>query len=291
MSKKIRSAARVHNVVSAFRCPLCASSMRVVDHTSLICSRNHTYDFAKQGYLNLMTHPINSQYNKELFEARHRVIMESNLYSDMYTIISNVLKDHFDALLPSIMITDLGCGEGSHMQRILEECHDPRITGVGLDISKEGILMAAKQYEDPIWLVGDLANSPLAGQSFHVILNILSPSNYKEFKRMLANDGLVIKVIPRSNYLIELREALFKDTEKESYKNDQITSLFKEHFEMLNMYNVSYTKVLTRAELLDLVQMSPLAWSAKSEDIEGFINRDSGEITIDLEILVGVNKS
>src|SRR5699024_11433583 len=56
-----------------------------------------------------------------------------------------------------------------------------------------------------LWLVGDLANTPIGDGSCQVILNIFSPANYMEFKRVLAPNGLVEKVVPRANYLKELR--------------------------------------------------------------------------------------
>ncbi|AKP45599.1 MULTISPECIES: putative RNA methyltransferase [Bacillus] len=290
MTKKIKSAELVSEFVEAFRCPLCKSSMKVVDFKSLICSKNHTFDFSKQGYVNLMTHPSKSHYKRELFKARHKIIIESHLYTPMHEMISKVITEYMDVSVKPFMIVDLGCGEGSHLQRILDECKVPAMTGVGLDISKEGIAMAAKRYENQIWLVGDLAKSPLEDQSFHVILNILSPSNYKEFKRILVEDGLVIKVVPRPNYLKELREAFYDHKEKRVYKNDQTVSLFKKHLRLLDVFHLCYSKNLNETELKNLVQMTPLAWSADKARIDAFIHRDSARITVDLDILVGMNK-
>jgi len=104
------------------------------------------------------------------------------------------------------MVADLGCGEGSHLQYISKEWAHTPWSGFGLDISKEAIALAAKKYANRIWLVGDLAHLPFAAQSFHVLLNILSPSNYREFKRIMVPCGIVIKVVPRSQYLKELRD-------------------------------------------------------------------------------------
>ncbi len=290
MSKKENSAKCVSEHISAFKCPLCESEMKVVDLKSLICSNNHTYDFAKQGYINLMTQQSNSHYSKELFESRKNIINDTNLYAEMHRVISNVIKENMDISRNPILIVDLGCGEGSHLQRIIDECESDAITGVGLDIAKEGVVAAAKSYENPIWLVGDLAKSPLADYSLHVILNILSPSNYKEFKRMLVHDGLVIKVVPGSHYLKEVREALYERTEKKDYKNDETISLFKEHFKLIHNINLNYTKILNKEELLNLVRMTPLAWSGDQDRLNAFSNQNSAEITIDLEILVGINK-
>ncbi len=290
MSKKINSAKRVSENISAFKCPLCESEMRVVDQKSLICSNNHTFDFAKQGYINLMIQQSNSHYSKELFGARHNIINDTDLYAEMHKSISNVIKESIDTTIKPFLIVDLGCGEGSHLQRIIEDCGSDAITGVGLDIAKEGIVAAARSYENPIWLVGDLAKSPLADHSFHVILNILSPSNYKEFKRMLVQDGLVIKVVPGPNYLKEIREALFESSEKKEYKNDDTISLFNEHFKLIHNVKLNYTKILSKEELYNLVRMTPLAWSGDQDRINVFSNQDSAEITVDLEILVGMNK-
>src|SRR5699024_6375645 len=175
---------------------------------------------------------------------------------------------------PVIML-DAGCGEGSHLQMILNECNNEAITGIGLDISKEGIIMAAKKYKTPIWLVGDLASTPFADQSSHIILNILSPANYMEFKRILAPDGLVIKVVPRANYLKELRDIIFTDENKKIYSNDETVSLFKEHFYQVKQSKVSYSKVWKQEELMNLVQMAPLSWNVKEERLDAFMNQDS----------------
>lgn len=290
MANKEKSAEMVSKFENVFRCPLCKNPMKVVDLKSLICPNNHTFDFAKQGYVNMMTHSTNSHYDKKLFEARQKIIMESNLYALLHKKISKVLNEHTHVSNEQIKILDAGCGEGSHLQRISDECENEKMAGVGLDISKEGIRMAAKNYRKSIWLVGDLANSPLADKSCQVILNILSPANYKDFKRVLVPGGLIVKVIPRPNYLKELREALYDDKDKKSYKNDGTVPLFEQHFHLVDVLNLSYTKELTQTELTNLVQMSPLAWNSKKDDIDRFINRGSSEITVDLDIMVGVNK-
>lgn len=290
MTNKEKSAELVSKYVHVLSCPLCNSPFKVSNLKSLVCSNKHTFDFAKQGYVNMLTRSTNSHYNKELFKARHQIIMKSDLYILLHKKISKVINEDVNAANDQTMILDAGCGEGSHLQGILDECKNEAMTGVGLDISKEGIRMAASNYKESIWLVGDLANSPMVDQSCHVILNILAPANYKDFKRILVPGGLVIKVVPRSNYLRELREALLGDTEKQVYKNNETVSLFKQHFHLLDIFNLSYSKELTQTELVHLTQMSPLAWSSNKEHIDQFTNQGFSEITLDVDILVGINK-
>ena len=56
-----------------FRCPLCASEMKLVDLKSLICTNNHCYDLARQGYVNMLSHAL-----KQIQQANVR-IQEDNL--------------------------------------------------------------------------------------------------------------------------------------------------------------------------------------------------------------------
>ncbi|MBL4954359.1 methyltransferase domain-containing protein [Neobacillus sp. YIM B02564] len=290
MTNKEKSAELASKYVQVFSCPLCNSPMAVTHLKSLICLNNHTFDFAKQGYVNMMTRSAHSHYDKKLFKARQKIIMESNLYTSLHQKISEVINEKIHASTGEIIILDAGCGEGSHLQRILDKGKNGTITGLGVDISKEGIRMAASNYKESIWLVGDLAHPPISAQSCHIILNILSPANYKDFKRILVSDGLIVKVVPRTNYLKELRKALFDDMDMKTYKNDETVSLFNQHFQLVNMIHLSYTKKLPQSDLSKLVQMSPLAWNSKKEQIDKFTNQVFSEITVDLDILVGVNR-
>ncbi|MEI3610564.1 putative RNA methyltransferase [Pseudogracilibacillus sp. SO10305] len=291
MTNKEKSAKVVSEIVDIFRCPICHRSMKVVDFKSLICSNNHTFDFAKQGYVNMLTRPSNQHYDKNLFEARQKIIMESNLYSSLHKKVSEIIGKHLDEFHYPTIIFDAGSGEGSHLQKIINECRDRAITGIGLDIAKEGIIMASKNYHNPIWLVGDLANIPLTDQSSHVVLNILSPANYMEFKRVLAPEGIIVKIVPRPNYLKELREVIFTNSDKKAYTNGETISLFKQNFQLVNNFRFSYFKELEQTELLNLIQMSPLAWNAEKEQIDSFLKLDSTGITVDLDILIGVKST
>ncbi|WP_338150449.1 putative RNA methyltransferase [Priestia flexa] len=67
MTNKTKSATVFSKFANAFRCPHCKCSFKDVDLKSLKCSNNHTFDFAKQGYINLMTHSTKSHYDKRLY--------------------------------------------------------------------------------------------------------------------------------------------------------------------------------------------------------------------------------
>ncbi|WP_316244912.1 putative RNA methyltransferase [Oceanobacillus jeddahense] len=290
ITKKVKSAKHVSEFESIFKCPICEASMKVFELKSFICLNNHTFDFTKQGYINLTTHPIKAKYSKELFEARRKLIAEDKFFEPLIQAIAEIIRRQADIKKESLLLLDTGCGEGSHLSNVCEKVRPDfgnTVTGAGIDISKEGVLAAAKNYTNQIWAVADLANTPFKDKQFDVILDILSPSNYAEFNRLLRADGLVIKVVPRSGYLKEIREALFDERAKQEYSNIETVDRFNENFQKVDSLRVQYTRELNNLSMQSLVFMTPLTWTAKEERIKLFLERDSADITVDLEILIG----
>lgn len=273
LSKRAAGAALMDKNIILFACPICQESMSVVEQGRLVCSSNHSFDIAKQGYVNMLTHGAISKYSKDLFESRKAVID-----SGIYDLIEEKIRE---LIASAETVLDTGCGEGSHLARIMEDKKGNSI-GIGIDIAKEGILAASRHYPEQIWCVGDLAKSPFAKSSFDAILNILSPANYEEFKRLLTENGCVVKVVPQSGYLHELRSQLYADSTKESYSNEQIVARFKESFADVSVERITYSVPLATELLPALLEMTPMGWHKK----EG-VNIQLTEITIDVDVLVG----
>lgn len=277
-----------------FRCPLCTSPMRLVDLKSLICTNHHCFDLAKKGYVNFSTRPLQTKYDRQMFSSR-RVIQEKGLFSLLDTKISEIILDQIihNKIMPfrkTAVILDAGCGEGSHLPAVLEKLAQSSrmdFIGVGLDISKEGILMAASKYKHCLWCVGDLARSPFTGQQFDFILNILTPANYADFKRILAPGGTVIKVIPNQDYLRELRNIFYDQTSKQTYSSNDILQLFKSKFKTVTKKRLKYSAALNRTWIEPLVHMTPLSWGITEERRQQVLQMNLKEITVDLTILVG----
>lgn len=276
-----------------FRCPICGSSMRVQQLASLVCEKLHSYDISRQGYVNLLSHRAKTKYDKALFEAR-KMINSSGFFGPMIEGISNRLIGMQSRKLPEsgkpLRLLDAGCGEGSHLSAIGRKLREqpivPDVLGVGMDIAKEGVVMAAKTFPDPIWCVGDLSQSPFADQQFDYILNILSPSNYSEFRRLLTSDGMLVKVIPGSLYLQELRALFYKGTGKETYSNDGTMELFSRHFERIEFEELRYRVMLDSEQVKQLIHMTPLSWSVSPEVIERMTDGEM-EVTADFTLLFG----
>jgi 23S rRNA (guanine745-N1)-methyltransferase len=122
-------------------------------------------------------------------------------------------------------------------------------------------------------------------------LNILSPANYAEFKRLLTGDGILIKVVPGSKYLLELRELFYRSTGKEKYSNERIVAHFEENFNTAGTWDILYSIPVDKHNLEHLIRMTPLSWGAADERIKEVLRIGIPHITIDLAVILGINKS
>lgn len=265
--------------------------MKMVHVKSLICSGRHCFDLSKHGYVNFLTHPLKTKYDKMMFESR-RMICESGWFKPLDVTISERIVDCGKPKTDYIRVLDAGCGEGSHLSEIRRLTQDStmKLLGAAIDISKEGVCIASREYPDNIWCVGDVANLPFANQQFNFIVNILSPSNYAEFRRVLSDDGMVIKVIPGNDYLRELRTFFYRKTAKSVDSNEDTLDLFRRNLSLVNMENVRYSFSLGSTQVATIVNMTPLSWGATEGHMQKILEMNLENITIDLTVLVGKKK-
>ncbi|TDQ34594.1 putative RNA methyltransferase [Aureibacillus halotolerans] len=290
-NKHVKNARYVRTVESMFACPVCRASMKVVHYQSLICSNHHTFDFAKRGYINFMNQPVNTKYSKGLFEARRKLMTEEAFFEPLSHAIASAIHAHVAKPKKTSSILDMGCGEGTLLSTICNKVSSRGIRdviGAGSDISKAGIAMASKNYSDKVWTVADIANPPFKESQFDVILSILSPSNYAECNRLLRTGGIVVKVVPRSGYLKEIREVLFHKATKK-YSNEATLERFSKHFQVAEHFRLCYTTRLNPASMKWLVQMTPLTWSLTEEKEMSLAEEISNQITVDLDVMIGIS--
>ncbi len=284
----------IKNNVDILQCPLCKQNMSLCAN-SLLCKKEHCFDLSKNGYINLLNSSINSKYNKQLFTSR-KIISQRGFFQKIIEEIGKIITNNLMTKQSAIIkVLDAGCGEGSNLVNVLkflERKSGIRSVGVGVDISKEGIYIAANEYPGYIWFVADLSNIPIREKQCDFIINILSPANYSEFKRILKDDGLLIKVIPGKHYLREIRKTLYQPKERQSYTNEKVINLFKNNFKIISHKQLLYQQKIKQGNIIELIKMTPLSWSFKKEDfeIDGSKFSEITSITVDLIILSGKQK-
>ena len=264
---------------SAFVCPICQENLTLVE-SSLKCSNRHSFDLAKFGYVNLAPQIKQSaNYDKENFQNRQQ-ILEAGFYQAILEGISDLL-----ATKPSAKtILDIGCGEGFYSRK-LQESHSDK-TFYAFDISKDSVQIASKSEANWAvnWFVGDLARLPIKDASMDILLDIFSPANYGEFRRVLSKDGILIKVVPTENHLKEIRQMVQDQLTKKDYSNLDIKEHFQEHFSIQAGQLASLIKPITAEQRQALLSMTPLLFHVDQTKIDW---SQLTEITIEAEILVG----
>jgi 23S rRNA (guanine745-N1)-methyltransferase len=218
------------------------------------------------------------------------MIWRSGFFDQLSEEITAKILNTFNMKSERITILDAGCGEGSPLSSIRTKVikHTSNdFLGVGLDISKDAIDIASKDYSNMIWCVSDIANCPFDRKQFNFILNILSPSNYTEFQRLLAEDGMVIKVIPERDYLQEWRAFFYEQTSRQIYSNENTLDRFRDHFKILNADRLRYHFTLDHTLLEHLIKMTPLSWGTTEIRLQQFLGMNAKKITVDLTILLG----
>lgn len=264
---------------TAFACPVCQENLTLLE-TSLKCNNRHSFDLAKFGYVNLAPQIKQSaNYDKENFQNRQQ-ILEAGFYQAILENISDLLANSET----STTVLDVGCGEGFYSRK-LQESHSDK-TFYAFDISKDSVQIAAKSEPNWAvnWFVGDLARLPIKDASMDILLDIFSPANYGEFRRVLSKDGILIKVIPTENHLKEIRQKVQDQLTNKDYSNQDIKEHFQENFTILSNQTASLTKTITTEQLQTLLSMTPLLFHVDQSKIDW---SQLTEITIEAEILVG----
>ena len=262
-----------------FACPFCQQAL-FLSENSLKCKNKHSFDLAKLGYVNLAPQVKQSKaYDKSNFQNR-QLILEAGFYQPILKKLLEILSSlpQHDNLL------DIGCGEGYYARNLQAQLPAKHI--YAFDLSKESIQLAAKSDHSLTvsWFVGDLAHIPIQDASMDVILDIFSPANYQEFQRVLQKNGLLIKVIPSSQHLQEIRGIVAEQLTNTNYSNHKIIEHFEEAFTITNSYDVAATFNLRENEKAALLHMTPLLFNIDIDKIDWSPLTD---ITIAAKILVG----
>lgn len=273
MKKIDKAKSFLRDQLHLFKCPVCQSAFEGVEGHQVSCTQGHAFDLSKKGTLHFLLKPAKSEYTRSMLLSRQR-IAQMGFWEPMLDTLFESIEKNIGTTL------DVGCGEGAHSAYLKDKGLEGPL--IAFDISKEGVNLGAATYEDIFFLVADLAQSPFATDQFDTLLNILSPSNYEEFNRLLKPGGQVIKVIPGEDYLKELRA--LQPKEKQFYSNKEVRDKFKEHYPSSTEQKVRYTVELNEEEVRDFLDMTPLGWHVEASEED---RKSLQQITVDMVILAG----
>src|SRR5436190_20526695 len=97
-------------------CPMCGGSFTQAG-TALKCPRNHSFDVAREGYVNLLLKKLPGD-TREMLLAR-RAFLEHGWYAPVAEAVNAVMGAHLPADLSEVAVLDAGCGEGYYTGKLL----------------------------------------------------------------------------------------------------------------------------------------------------------------------------
>lgn len=245
--------------IAHYRCPLCQQAL-MLSEKSYRCDNNHSFDQAKQGYVNLL--PVQFKHSKEpgdnkaMVQAR-RAFLDKGYYQPLVDSMLALYQKYGDK---NAAIFDAGCGEGFYTHQHKTE-HN---TVYGVDIAKETIKIAAKRYQNCFFSVATLSDLPYDNEQFGWVYSVYAPILESEFSRILQKNGYFLTVTPADNHLFELKSMIYRHANKHDTTKQVIEQLTLVEEQRLN-YPMNFTD---SNDVLNLLAMTPFAFKASEEVIE-----------------------
>ena len=235
-------------------CPICHLPLEQ-EGRSLRCGRNHSFDLARQGYVNLL--PVQLKRSLHPGDTREQVLsrrafLESGAYTPIVEAVKAAAQGHSGPIL------DVGCGEGWYAVRVAEHL-GAELTG--LDISKEAVRCAAARYKGHRWICGTAAHLPIGENSVGVLMSMFALTMPQEFRRVLKKDGIFIQVLAAQDHLMELKSIIYPEILLK--EKDSVPEL--EGFELVSSTPVRFDFTAEGEQITNLLSMTPHFWRISAE--------------------------
>lgn len=261
-------------VVRRLRCPVCAEPLaEAVAGTAraLRCCRRHSFDVARQGYVNLLAGRSPHVGDTAEMVAARADFLAAGHYDLISTALADAATDAVRRLAAPAgttpdgpvagaypLVVDAGAGTGRHLAVVLAAL--PEAVGLALDVSKPALRRAARAHPRAAAALADTwRRLPLADAAATVLLNVFAPRNGAEFRRVLHPAGALLVVTPAADHLAELVDALGL-LRVDPAKAERTAGSLGGHFTEESAAPHRARLTLTRAEVATLVGMGPSAW-------------------------------
>lgn len=196
--------------MSNFKCPVCGGLLRREERV-LRCELGHSYDVARQGYVNLLMSNQSSAKrhgdDKKMVLAR-QTFLDGGWFADLLEEICRLAVRYSGE---RVDLLDVGCGEGWYTRGVKEalESAGKTCAAVGIDISKDALIQCARRDRSLALAVGSVNALPVPDASQDLLLNIFAPNHDPEFHRVLRPGGTLLRVVPLEEHLMGLKRAIY----------------------------------------------------------------------------------
>lgn len=261
--------------LAALGCPHCRSPF--AQHgRALRCGTGHSFDLAKQGYVNLLGSGTGD--TTQMVAARDEFLTAGH-YAPLARLVAHeAARD----LRRNALVVDAGTGTGYYLATTLARA--PAASGLGMDTSTAALRRAARAHPGIGAVVWDLWQPwPLQSGSADVVMNIFAPRNILECHRVLRPNGTLVVVTPDSTHLSELRtyvDMLDVDADKLT----RLDSSLRAQFALTGRHDCEIELTLEPEDVRRVVLMGPNAYHVP----EGALASVKHALTVTASFVVSV---
>lgn len=280
------------DIVALLRCPHCGLGFGA-EGGSLRCASGHTFDIARQGYVNLLPGDARSTTadTAEMVAARER-FLQAGHFAGLGTRLADTVaaqagrdrdaetRDGPDCVL------DAGAGTAYYLIGILDRL--PQAVGMAVDLSKHALRRAARAHERLGAVACDIWRGlPVRDGAVATVLDIFAPRNAVEFRRVLAPQGRLMMVTPTDRHLQELvssLELVSVDPRKEQRVEETLAGIFAP------LTSEAYEEEMTLAhdDIAALVGMGPSARHLQADELGRRLAMLPPAVAVTLSVTVSV---
>lgn len=245
-----------------FCCPVCKGVLEKREK-SLFCPNGHCYDISKYGYVNLLMSNQSSAKrhgdDRLMVEAR-RDFLDAGYYAP---IRDALLEMALPCLQDGSRVLDAGCGEGWYTAALYNRAKAGglHIAVACSDISKDALRYAARRLPGAEHAVSSSAHLPVADGGCDMLLNLFSPLEAAEFRRVLHPGGSLIRAVVLPKHLWGLKAAVYDVP----YENDEPETEL-EGFELSGRVDIRTRIRVEGRDVKRLFSMTPYYYKTSAAD-------------------------
>lgn len=281
------------DICGLLTCPVCGSGFSLTGSrrpgSRLCCAAGHSFDVARQGYVNLMPGGARpGTADTAGMVADRAAFLAAGHYAPLAELIADLAGELVANASPGPgaaaasappAVLDAGAGTGYYLAAVLrrlraaagpedstgaEDAEDAEgsagAVGLAMDISARALRRAARAGPGIGAVVWDTwLPWPVRPAGVSLVINVFAPRNGPEFRRVLRPGGGLIVATPAPGHLAELVGAAGLLTVDE-HKEERLAAALGPHFTLTGRRDLTVPLRLRHADAATLTGMGPSAW-------------------------------
>ena len=240
-------------------CPICGETL-TQQEKSYRCCRNHSFDIARQGHVNLL--PVQQKHSLSPGDTAQQVASRRDfLDGGFYAPIRDALCDLAQTHGCTGPILDVGCGEGYYSAALAQRLNAPLL---GLHISKEAVRYAVGRYKNAQWVCASAAHLPVADGSVGLLTSLFALTLPEEFRRVLKPEGMYLQVLAARDHLLGLKGIIYP----ELHQKEEAAAPELPGFVLRESRKVRFSFTAEGEQVQNLLSMTPHVYRIGREGAE-----------------------